>query len=73
MKIMSEIEKLKCSKCGNYKKFYREINLIGKIRVDNKGKVLKQVYDINKSGEMFTTIRCCECNDIVLDDCDLTL
>lgn len=62
--------KLKCSTCGNEKEFYRDIHLVGKIRVNNTGKVLKKIYDV-KSGDLYEPIRCCSCNSIVVENGDL--
>lgn len=64
------MSKLKCLKCGNETYFYREIHLTGKIRVSNKGKVLKQVNDVSE-GELFRHIHCSKCNEIVADDGDI--
>ncbi|WP_297419123.1 hypothetical protein [Clostridium sp.] len=61
---------LKCTKCGNETYFYREIHLIGKIRVNSKGKVLKQLSDISE-GDLFKPIRCSKCNEIVVADGDI--
>lgn len=63
--------KLKCSNCGNDKNFYRDIHLIGKNKVSNTGKVLKKVYDIDTTGELFEPIKCCGCDTIVIENGDL--
>lgn len=65
--------KLKCSKCGNTKKFYREISISAKLRVDSDGNDLKTVYDVNKyhTDNYFEVIYCYECNEEVQDDVPL--
>ncbi|GLB26526.1 hypothetical protein LXJ15735_27670 [Lacrimispora xylanolytica] len=57
------MELLKCDKCGNIKRFYRNISVSAKLRVNNKGEDLKTVYDINKDDcdNYFEPIYCCEC------------
>lgn len=64
------MDKLVCPNCGNKKDFYRNINLIGKNKVSNTGKILKKVYDIDKSGDLFEPIRCCNCDEIVFENGD---
>ena len=61
---------LKCSKCGNETYFYRDMHMTGKIRVNKHGKVLKKIYDITE-GELFESIRCGNCNEIVAEDGDI--
>lgn len=62
---------LKCLKCGNTKKFYRDVSISAKLRVDNKGNDLKTIFDIDKSqiDNYFEIIRCYECDAEVLDEC----
>jgi hypothetical protein len=43
------IMNLICPRCGNNKKFYKEISIAAKLKVNNKGQDLKTIYDINKS------------------------
>lgn len=64
------MKKLICPRCGNDKKFYREISLPAKLRVDNKGNDLKTIYDVDKSqfDNSFETIYCYECNEIINDE-----
>lgn len=61
---------LRCPKCGNTKKFYREVSIQAKLRVDANGNDLKRVYDIDKHNfdNYFEVIYCCECNEEVLDE-----
>jgi len=40
---------LKCKECGNDKVFYRQISVVAKLKINNKGEDLKTVYNINKS------------------------
>jgi predicted nucleic-acid-binding Zn-ribbon protein len=37
------INKLKCSKCGNDKKFHRDVSIQAKLKINNKGEDLKTV------------------------------
>lgn len=64
------MNKLKCSNCGNTKKFYRDISISAKLRVDNKGNDLKTIFDIDKynTDNYFEIIKCCECGEDVLDE-----
>ncbi len=64
------MSKLKCPECGNETYFYRDIHLTGKIRVNSKGKVLKQISDVSE-GELFRPIHCSKCNGIVAEDGDI--
>lgn len=61
---------LKCPKCGNTKKFYREVSVSAKVRVDANGNDLKTVYDVDKYhfDNYFEVIYCYECNEEVLDE-----
>ena len=36
---------LRCPKCGNTKKFYREVSVSAKLRVDGNGNDLRTVHD----------------------------
>lgn len=60
---------LKCNNCGNDKKFYREISIMAKLRVDSSGKDMKQIYDIDKNmiDNDFEQIYCCDCDEIVVE------
>ena len=65
-----ELVKLKCPKCGNTKKFYRDVSVSAKLRVDSNGNDLKTVYDIDKYqiDNHFDISRCYECDAEVLDE-----
>lgn len=64
---MEKNTKLICHTCGNDKKFYREVSIPAKLRVDNKGNDLKTIYDIdrNQFDDYFEVIYCCQCKEIV--------
>lgn len=55
--------KLKCEKCGNTKKFYRDISVVAKLRVNSNGEDLKTVFDIKKGiiDGWYEPIYCGEC------------
>lgn len=59
--------RLKCNKCGNNISFYREVSVIAKLKVNNKGKDLKTIYDIDKSNidGYYEPIYCGICNEVV--------
>lgn len=61
------MKKLKCCKCGNNKKFYRDISVTAKLRVNAKGEDLKTVFSINKRiiDGYYNPIYCCECGEQV--------
>lgn len=40
---------LKCPECGNKQTFYRQISVVAKLKVNNKGNDLKIVYAVDKS------------------------
>jgi hypothetical protein len=62
--LEEKMESLRCDKCGNTKKFYRNISLPAKQRVNNKGEDLKTIYDVNKydCDNYYEPIYCCECD-----------
>ncbi|MGU8679070.1 hypothetical protein ACV3Q3_13005 [Clostridium perfringens] len=61
---------LVCNNCGNKSKFYRDISISAKLRVNKYGEDLSQVYDIdkNKIDGYFDNIYCCNCGRIVLQE-----
>ncbi|EGT0690805.1 hypothetical protein ACSW9V_15105 (plasmid) [Clostridium perfringens] len=62
--------RLICPKCGNKSKFYRNISVAAKLRVNKYGEDLTQVYDVNKNNEdgYFENIYCCVCDELVLEE-----
>lgn len=66
-------ECLICSKCGNKSKFYRNVSISAKQRVDKYGKSLSMIYDVDKSNidDSFDNIYCCNCDELVLQEDNL--
>jgi predicted nucleic-acid-binding Zn-ribbon protein len=61
---------LKCPKCGNSKKFYRQVSVTAKLKVNKNGEDLKTVYDIEKDNidGWYEPIYCGVCDTQVGDD-----
>lgn len=58
---------MKCNSCGNTTKFYRNITIVAKLRVDRNGEDLKTIYDIDKDNiqDWYEPIYCCNCDEQV--------
>ena len=60
----------KCPKCGNTKRFYREISIPAKERLDNTDGTEGKIYDIDTEqyDNEFDGVYCFECGTCVNDD-----
>lgn len=61
----------KCENCGNVKKFYSEVSVMGKIMVNPKtGEIKGMVRDIDKKhiDNLYEYVYCYECNELVEND-----
>lgn len=61
---------LKCPNCGNKSKFYRNVNIAAKQRINKYGEELSMIYDVDKSkiDNSFDDIYCCNCDELVLQE-----
>lgn len=59
----------KCFKCRNTKKFYREVSVPAKLRLDNEDNTEGQIYDIDieQFDNEFVPIYCAICGECVDD------
>ena len=58
---------LKCSKCGNDKKFHKDVSVQAKLKVNNRGENLKTIFDIEKANidSYYEIIYCTICGEVV--------
>ena len=53
-------DEYKCPKCGNTKRFYRDVSIPAKLRLDNTDGTEGKVYDIDTE-----PIYCAVCGEVV--------
>ena len=61
------MESYKCPKCGNTKRFYRDVSIMAKMKVDNTDDVDEEIYDIDKEqlDNIFGIVYCADCGEAV--------
>jgi len=60
-------DEYKCPKCGNTKRFYRDVSIPAKLRLDNTDGTEGKVYDIgtDQFDNEFEPIYCAVCGEVV--------
>lgn len=64
------MESYRCNKCGNDKRFHRQVSIVAKLRVNRKGQDLKTIFDINKKeiDGYYEPVYCTQCGKQVDDN-----
>lgn len=60
----------KCDNCGNTKKFYSEVSVEAKIRINKEGEMWGNPYDIDKYNidNAFEEVWCTVCGELVEEE-----